>query len=167
MIRLIQNPAHYPALHVRDSTYIDFIFGSTSLLPHVVNFGLTHFFSALFEWSNHQGLFLNLDKNTFIGASLHTPIPLTRRTITSKSRYIITNSKQYQVSTYHAKHPFSIESPIPDTTMGSNTIFTVWKHRQQIYCNTFASWETVCDSSGPSVVPNTGHSCANIQVVEY
>jgi hypothetical protein len=85
IIRLIQNPAHYPPPHVSGSTYINFICDSTSLLTHVMKSGLTQFFSAPFEWSDHQGLFLDLVESSMFGASLHTPIPSKHCTITYKS----------------------------------------------------------------------------------
>jgi hypothetical protein len=86
---LIQHPQHYPPTHIRGTRCIDYIFGTPSLLQHIVQSGITPFYEAPWIHTDHRGLFIELQELGLFGATTHSLIPPPEKRITSRSRKMI------------------------------------------------------------------------------
>jgi hypothetical protein len=88
---LIENPHHYPATHKRGQQWIDFIFGSPNIQNNIIASGITAFYEHPWPLTDHRGLFLDVDILGLFGASLHTPLSVTPKRLSSLSRPMIKN----------------------------------------------------------------------------
>jgi hypothetical protein len=87
---LIQ-PHNHPATHSRGSHCIDYIFGSPSLLEHVIQSGITPFYEQPWPLTDHRGLFVDIHYLGLFGASTPTLMPKLPKRITSLSKTMISN----------------------------------------------------------------------------
>jgi hypothetical protein len=88
MISLIQ-PHNHPATHSRGSHCIDYIFGTSSILEHVTQAGITSFYEQTWPLTDHRGLFVDIHYLGLFGASTHSLMPRTPKRITSLSKNMI------------------------------------------------------------------------------
>jgi hypothetical protein len=86
---LIPNSFDHPPTHARGSRCIDYIFGSTSLVPYVTASGITAFYDRPYIHSDHRGLFIDIHELSLFGANLNTIIPPLPRRIVSTSKVLV------------------------------------------------------------------------------
>jgi hypothetical protein len=72
---LVKYPQHYPPTHIRGSRCIDFIFGSTSILQHINQSGITPFYETPWLHTDHRGIFIDVDATGLFGANTHDLVP--------------------------------------------------------------------------------------------
>jgi hypothetical protein len=104
MTSLIHEPQHHPPTHIRGSKCIDFILGSYCLLDHIEASGISAFYDPPWSNSDHRGLFVDIQTIGIFGATIHTIIPNPIRSVTSKSKKVITKflaeiEKQNKINT--------------------------------------------------------------------
>jgi hypothetical protein len=89
MTSLIHNPWNHPATHTRGSKCIDYIFGSSSLLPYITAAGINSFYDNPYPNTDHRGLFVDIEELPIFGANLNTLIPPIPRKIVNTSKHLI------------------------------------------------------------------------------
>jgi hypothetical protein len=86
---LIQHPQNHPATHSRGTQCIDYIFGTNTLIDHVIQSGLTPFYENPWPSTDHRGLFIDIHYLGLIGASTHSILPRTPKRISSLSKTMV------------------------------------------------------------------------------
>jgi hypothetical protein len=86
---LIQHSQNHPATHSRGTQCIDYIFGTNTLLDHVVQSGITPFYENPWPFTDHRGLFIDIHYLGLIGASTHSLLPKSPKRISSLSKTMV------------------------------------------------------------------------------
>jgi hypothetical protein len=122
---LIPNSFDHPPTYARGSKCIDYIFGTTSLLQHVVAGGINAFYEPPYIHSDHRGLFVDLNELDIFGATLNTIIPPTPRKLISTSKRLV---KKFMETLESTKQIPSLREKLQ--TLATTTEWTHLHHEQ-------------------------------------
>jgi hypothetical protein len=86
---LIQHTQHHPATHCRGTQCIDYIFGTNTIIEHVVQSGMTPFYDSPWPFSDHRGLFIDIHYFGLLGASTHSLLPKSPKRLSSLSKTMV------------------------------------------------------------------------------